>query len=555
MIAKKSKVGSVSRSGMTANQGGSLSTRRKSRSKTAAKYKRLETILGEVFRAHWRTVNAKIDRGVDVARDRARMFFASNDKQCLRLARRYYAPARAAKLASASLHEILRLSEPWLSAARESDSFPKEDEAPELRKELRKLVAAEYVALVWNPPTFELPQNGWDGCSVFCLPDESVGYGDVYEITASGFSVGSGLRVCKSVAETFLKSERREAEVGIEQEFYENARSDDYPDAEHQWQVAFLEVTDRRAIDVDITENFEYSPCFGEPQSDLAGAAAKCRKEAEQGSVEAQMMLADYYTNPNSGIPEDHVQAAIWYRKAAEQGNSDAQLTLGAYYYRGIGVMQDYAQAAFWNLEAAKLGQAQGQHNIASLYRRGLGVRKSYKEATFWYSKAAEHDYHWVHDAQFQLGISYKKGLGVPRDFAKAAVWFRKAAKRKNYEALVNLGEFYAEGRGLVRNYAKAVSCFRKAASHGNPYAQIKLGECYSKGQGVLKSFADAFFWLSVASLGMKGENRLIAKKKAKTVSANLTPAEISKEKKRIESDSYSAGRLHKWPRCMTDLF
>jgi hypothetical protein len=189
------------------------------------------------------------------------------------------------------------------------------------------------------------------------------------------------------------------------------------------------------------------------------------------------------------------------------------------------------------------------------LYRRGLGVRKSYKEATFWYSKAAEHDYHWVHDAQFQLGISYKKGLGVPRDFAKAAVWFRKAAKRKNYEALVNLGEFYAEGRGLVRNYAKAVSCFRKAASHGNPYAQIKLGECYSKGQGVLKSFADAFFWLSVASLGMKGENRLIAKKKAKTVSANLTPAEISKEKKRIESDSYSAGRLHKWPRCMTDLF
>lgn len=132
----------------------------------------------------------------------------------------------------------------------------------------------------------------------------SVGYGDVYEITASGLSVGAGLRVCKSVAEPFLKSERREAEVGIEQDFNENARSDGYPDAEHQWQVAFLEVTDRRAIDVDITENFDYYPCFGKPQSDLARAAAQCRKEAEQGNLEAQIMLAEYYKNPNSDLPD-----------------------------------------------------------------------------------------------------------------------------------------------------------------------------------------------------------------------------------------------------------
>jgi hypothetical protein len=89
---------------------------------------------------------------------------------------------------------------------------------------------------------------------VFPLPDESVIYGDVYEITAAGFSSGSGLRVCKSVAEPFLKSERQEAEIGIEEEFYENAKSDDYPNAEEYWQLAYLEVTDRRAIDVDITE-------------------------------------------------------------------------------------------------------------------------------------------------------------------------------------------------------------------------------------------------------------------------------------------------------------
>jgi TPR repeat protein len=555
MIAKKSKIVSVSRSGMAANQSGSQSTRLKSRTSATAKKKQLgevEAELVKLFRAHWRSVNAKIVRGVDVARKRAHMFFATNDHECLRLARRYYSPTRAAKLATASDEEILRLSEPWLSAVSAVHESPSSLSSVELRP----LVAAEYVALVWRNSDYpEFPPKD-PALLVAPLPDESVGYGDVYEITASGLSVGSGLRVCKSVAEPFLKSERREAEVGIEQEFYENARSDDYPDAEHQWQVAFLEVTDRRAIDVDITENFEYSPCFGEPQSDLAGAAAKFRKEAEQGSVEAQMMLADYYTNPNSGIPEDRVQAAIWYRKAAEQGNSDAQLTLGGYYYRGIGVMQDFAQAAFWNLEAEKLGQAQAQHNIASMYRRGRGVRKSYKKAALWYSKAAEHDYHWVHDAQFQLGILYKKGLRVPRDYAKAAVWFRKAAKRKNYEALVNLGEFYAEGRGLVQNYAKATSCFRKAASNGNPYAQIKLGECYAKGQGVRKSFAEAYFWLCVAALRANGEDRLIAKKGAKAVSANMTPGEVLKEKKRVKDDLHSAVKLNiRWPRTEEDIF
>jgi hypothetical protein len=254
MIAKSGKKLADTRNVRLKKPGNKQVHSGRSATKRTPRKKTLETVLAEVFRSHWRAVNAAIVRGVDVARKRAHMFFASNDQACIRVARRYYSPVRAAKLAAASVEEILLLSEPWLSAARVSVFFPDEEDPLELRKELRKLVSAEYVALVWRPPTFELPQDGWDGCMVFCLPDVSVGYGDVYEITGAGFSVGAGLRVCKSVAEPFLKYERREAEVGIEQEFFENARADDYPDAEEQWQVAFLGVTDRRAIDVDITE-------------------------------------------------------------------------------------------------------------------------------------------------------------------------------------------------------------------------------------------------------------------------------------------------------------
>jgi len=508
----------------------------KSGTSTIARQKPLETVLGEVFRAHWRTVNAKIVRGVDVARERAHMFFATNDRECLRVARRYYAPTRAAKLTTASDDEILRLSEPWFSAAREELEFWDYD------KELRKLVAAEYIALVWNSCDPEDLRRKPAGL-VAPLPDESVGYGDVYEITAAGYSVGSVLRVCKSVAVPFLKSERREAAVGIEQEFYENARSDDYPDAEHQWQVAFLDVTDGRAIDIDITENFDYVPCFGEPQSDLAGAAARCRKEAEQGSVEAQIMLADYYTNPSSDVPEDRAQAAIWYRKAAELGHPGAQLMLGVYYYKGIGVKKDYAQAAFWSLKAAEQGEATGQHNIAYLYSIGRGIRKSYAKAASWYHKAAEQDYHRVYDAQLQLGILYKTGRGVQKDLAQAAVWFRKAAKHGDYDALVNLGELYAGRRGLRRNFAKAVACFRKAASHGKPLAQMKLGESYARGQGVRKSLADAYFWLSIAARRLKGKERATARKKAINVGAKMAPTDLAKARERVKTD-YSVGGL-----------
>jgi hypothetical protein len=59
-------------------------------------------------------------------------------------------------------------------------------------------------------------------------------------------------RALSPLAEPFLKSERREAIAGIEREFYANARSDDYPNAENQCFVDFVQQTDLRAIDVNI---------------------------------------------------------------------------------------------------------------------------------------------------------------------------------------------------------------------------------------------------------------------------------------------------------------
>src|SRR5208282_3987556 len=62
---------------------------------------------------------------------------------------------------------------------------------------------------------------------------------------------------------------------------------------------------------------------------------------------ELQHMLGVMYFN-GQGIPQDYVQAAVWYHKAAEQGNAIAQYTLGFLYAFGEGVPQDDEKAALW---------------------------------------------------------------------------------------------------------------------------------------------------------------------------------------------------------------
>jgi hypothetical protein len=224
-----------------------------------------QRILIQVFRSHWRAVNAKLLRGIDVAQRRTEAFYATHEKERSRIAYRHYAPARVKKLATASDEEILRMTEIWFNASCENPYSS--DDPSELRKELRELVIAEYVGLVCEQGAYEFPEDG--SATASPLPNKSVMYGDIYEMTASGFSSGARLRICKSTGEAFLKSERREAEAGIEREFYENAREDGHEEPDEQWSFSILDNMDQRAIDMDICENFDYEPT--NPDSDSEG--------------------------------------------------------------------------------------------------------------------------------------------------------------------------------------------------------------------------------------------------------------------------------------------
>jgi hypothetical protein len=64
------------------------------------------------------------------------------------------------------------------------------------------------------------------------------------------------------------------------------------------------------------------------------------------------------------GLPQDTVQASVWFRGAAEQGYAPAQYNLGAMYHDGEGVAQDFAESYFW-LDLAASGKVE---NISRKY-------------------------------------------------------------------------------------------------------------------------------------------------------------------------------------------
>jgi|GEM_PF-3337074 S1-C subfamily serine protease len=78
-----------------------------------------------------------------------------------------------------------------------------------------------------------------------------------------------------------------------------------------------------------------------------------------------------------------------WHRKQAEQGSVQAQFDLGKKYFSGSGVPQDYAKAVYWFRTAAEQGDATVQAHLGTLYQRGEGVAQNYVHAYAWYSLAA----------------------------------------------------------------------------------------------------------------------------------------------------------------------
>jgi uncharacterized protein len=76
-------------------------------------------------------------------------------------------------------------------------------------------------------------------------------------------------------------------------------------------------------------------------------------------------------------VPQDEARAAKWVHKAADQGNVEAQIILGSMYEGGHGVPQDYAAAVSWFRKAANKGSAHAQYDLGIMYNKGTVSRRT----------------------------------------------------------------------------------------------------------------------------------------------------------------------------------
>ena len=132
------------------------------------------------------------------------------------------------------------------------------------------------------------------------------------------------------------------------------------------------------------------------------------RTRAIAGEADAQAVLGFMYYD-GEGVPQDDVEAVVWYRQGAEQGHAGAQVNLGAMYATGEGVPQDDVEAVAWWRKSAEQGHAGAQVNLGAMYDTGRGVPQDDTEAVAWYRQAAEQGHA---EAQFNLGVTVLQRRG-----------------------------------------------------------------------------------------------------------------------------------------------
>jgi TPR repeat protein len=261
----------------------------------------------------------------------------------------------------------------------------------------------------------------------------------------------------------------------------------------------------------------------------VSDAAAKeglewIRKSADQGWVESQTFLGEYYKNgechksdlgnaffqllgcepgfvrPDDTIdlaPFDHKEALRWLTIAANRGNSRAQWKLGEMYELGQGVAEDKSEAVTWYRQSADQGDPGGRLALGLAMEEGRGVEKNVSQAIALMELAAQDGYG---DAQQVLGSRYKRGDGVTADLTKAIHWYKLAGEQGSIFALWALANMYRDGDGVIRDYKEAMKWFRLAAKWNSAYAENMIGIMYDNGEGVSEDDAEAVKWYRLAA-------------------------------------------------------
>jgi uncharacterized protein len=356
-----------------------------------------------------------------------------------------------------------------------------------------------------------------------------------------------------------------------------------------------------------------YNGRKGPPQDDVESlrwlrfAADDLSDASSQYGLSLQFLLG-------SGVPVDNAEAIHWMRLAAEQGYVDAQTMLGEWFGGGMGVVTENLVSAYmWSDLAAAQGDVKADTNrylyarkmtreqIAEAQRQSTRCKASgYKDCGFGPTVTAtparidkiiredafgsfnREDYEPAlrdfkilaekgdPEGQLWIGYMYYYGLGVNKDNALASYWWRKSVQSNNFHAKFFLGRLildstssyldedkknfsfgnreeakdfileaarsggvgaqqfaglsYQRKLGISEeniDYKKAAYWFHEAAKNGSTRSKYELGGMFLFGDGVQKNIFTAYAWTYLASLDGYDDAKLELNSMAKKMTSD----------------------------------
>jgi TPR repeat protein len=221
-------------------------------------------------------------------------------------------------------------------------------------------------------------------------------------------------------------------------------------------------------------------------------------RRANEGNLEAQLVLGYMYLYGENGVSADYDKAFEFYKMAAEQGDPVALNNLGSLYFNGIGTKRDYLTAARLFAQAAEKGSDDAAVNLAFIYLSSQNTPEQRVEAVKLFMQAAEHG---NKTAQYMLGVAYAEGFNLEKDDHKAVALIKEAANAEFDEAQYRLALMYLNGQGIAQNYGNAVKYLKAAMLQGNLDATMRLADILATGDVYPANPVRAHIYYNIAAV------------------------------------------------------
>lgn len=212
-------------------------------------------------------------------------------------------------------------------------------------------------------------------------------------------------------------------DVEVAAYWYEKAAEQGVPEAQFQYALLLLQQSSKNSTEyLQATElmktaadggngqaQFNYAQLLLSQRPGSAGQVSAFKyfkSAAENGVVDAQYALSQYYLQGTGNVPVDVNEARRWLVKAAAQNFDTAQLELGNMLLSGTGGPRNLRGGFGLIKEAAISGNVAAQITVAKLYWGGIGVDPDSVEAAAWLILARRAGLHDAVLEDFWEGLS-----------------------------------------------------------------------------------------------------------------------------------------------------